>query len=433
MSTPTKKPGQNIVSEIATPALEVGVVPMDLGVRAKLSVMMFLQYFVWGVWFVTMGTYLSTAHKFPDDHLGWVYAASPIGAMIAPFFVGMIADRFFATQHILAVLHLVGGLLLYVASQAGQFSMFFPVILLYFMCYMPTLALTNSISFAHMANPERQFPGIRVLGTIGWIVAGLLVGWLKVEDQNIPLEIGAVASAVLAIYCLSLPHTPPANPTGRVAIRDVLGLDALSLLKSWPFAVFVTGSFLICIPLQFYYGLTDLFLNEIKFPSPAATMTIGQMSEIFFMLIMPLFFVRLGVKYMLVVGMLSWAVRYVLFALGASGPPWMLYLGIALHGVCYDFFFVTGYIYVDKKASDPIRASAQGFITFVTWGIGGFIGSVLWGRVGSYYKLGPEPSAPHDWYAIWMVPAIFATVVLVLFALLFYDRIDSDDGRSTTV
>jgi nucleoside transporter len=430
MASPAKNPHQNVRSEITTPAQEVGVVPMDVGVRAKLSVMMFLQYFAWGSWFVTMGTYLSTGLKFPDDQLGWAYSASPIGAMIAPFFVGMIADRFFATQHILAALHLSGAILLLVASQVTQFSLFFPVILIYFLCYMPTLALTNSISFAHMASPERQFPGIRVLGTIGWIAAGLLIGWLKVEDQNLPLQIGAVASGILAIYCLVLPHTPPSTQ-GRVRVRDVLGLDALTLMKRWPFAVFAIGSFLICIPLQFYYGATNLFLNEIKFPSPAGTMTIGQMSEIFFMLVMPVFFIRLGVKYMLLVGMLAWAVRYVLFALGASGPAWMLYLGIALHGVCYDFFFVTGYIYVDKKAADSIRASAQGLITFITWGMGGFIGSLLWGRVANHYKLGPEPSAPHDWYSFWMVPAIFAFVVLVLFALVFYDRVDSEqNGRS---
>jgi len=427
---PVNKPGEPAISEITTPAAEVGIVPMDLGIRTKLSIMMFLQYFTWGVWFVTLGTYLSQTLKFPDDRINLAYAASPIGAMIAPFFVGMIADRFFATQHILAALHLVGAVLLFSATQVDTFTSFFPLILLYFLCYMPTLALTNSISFSHMSNPERQFPGIRVLGTIGWIVAGLLIGWLGVENRSLPLQFGAAASALLGIYCLTLPHTPPANANARVSIRDVLGLDALSLMKNWSFAVFVIGSFLICIPLQFYYGATNMFLNEIGFPSPAATMTIGQMSEIFFMLVMPLFFVRLGVKYMLLVGMLAWAVRYVLFALGDTGSgAWMLYLGIALHGICYDFFFVTGYIYVDKKASDSIRASAQGFITFVTWGVGGLIGSLLWGPVAQYCRLGPESDSPHNWYTFWMVPAVFATVVLVLFALTFYDNGDTAQGE----
>ncbi|HTM54549.1 MAG TPA: nucleoside permease [Pirellulales bacterium] len=426
MSAPTRSARNEGVNEATAPAMEVGIMPMDLGVRAKLSVMMFLQYFVWGVWFVTMGTYLSKTLRFQDDQLGWAYAASPIGAMVAPFFVGMIADRFFATQRILAVLHFAGGLVLFAAAQAEQFSQFFPLILLYFFCYMPTLALTNSISFRHMSSPEQQFPGVRVLGTIGWIAAGLLVGAMAVEDQNLPLQMGGAASIVLALYCLALPHTPPANTTQRVTARDVLGLDALNLMKIRPFAIFAVSSFLICIPLQFYYGMTNVFLNEINFPRPAGTMTIGQMSEIFFMLVMPLFFARLGVKYMLLVGMLAWSVRYVLFALGADGPQWMLYLGIALHGICYDFFFVTGYIYVDKKAGAGIRASAQGLITFITWGMGGFIGSILWGRVGNYYKLGPEPTAPHNWYSFWMVPAIFAFVVLVFFALLFYDKVDSD-------
>jgi nucleoside transporter len=432
MSTPTRNQSDNIISEIATPAGEVGVVPLELELRTRLSIMMFLQYFTWGAWYVTLGTYLSTGLGFSDDQLGWAYATSPIGAMIAPFFVGMIADRFFATQKILAALHVVGAVLLFASAQVVTFSAFFPLILLYFLCYMPTLALTNSISFSHMSSPERQFPGVRVLGTIGWIAAGLLIGTMQIESKNLPLQIAAVSSVVLGIFCLTLPHTPPANPHGRVTVRDVLGLDALGMLRDWSFAVFAIGSFLICIPLQFYYGATNLFLNEIKFPNPASTMTIGQMSEIFFMLVMPVFFVRLGVKYMLLVGMMAWAVRYVLFALGAEGPAWMLYVGIALHGICYDFFFVTGYIYVDKKATDAIRASAQGFITFVTWGVGGFIGSILWGRVANYFKLGPEPTAPHNWYAFWMVPAIFAAVVMVLFALLFYDRVDSGEKCTAT-
>ena len=227
----------------------------------------------------------------------------------------MIADRFFATQHILAALHLVGAVVLYLVSTVEEFSTFYPLLLLYFVCYMPTLALTNSLSFSHMTSPEKQFPGVRVLGTIGWIAAGLLVGFLHLEDKNTALQIGAAASAVLGLYCLSLPHTPPANPTGRVNLRAILGVDALSMMKNWSFAIFVIGSFLICIPLQFYYGFTNQFLNDIHVDNAAGKMTIGQMSEIFFMLVMPVFFVRLGVKYMLLVGMVAWAARYVLVCL----------------------------------------------------------------------------------------------------------------------
>jgi nucleoside transporter len=414
MSTPSKR------SEITTPGAEVGIMPMDLTIRGKLSIMMFLQYFTWGTWYVTMGTYLGSLH-FSGEKIGLAYGTSALGAIIAPFFVGMIADRFFATQHILAVLHLIGAGLLYFASTVDQFSTFYPLMLLYFMCYMPTLALTNSLSFSHMSSPEKQFPGIRVLGTIGWIAAGLLIGFLELEQSNVALQIGAVASACLGVYCFTLPHTPPPNPEGRVNVRAILGLDALALMKQWSFAIFVIGSFFICIPLQFYYGFTNQFLNDIGVSNAAGKMTIGQMSEIFFMLVMPLFFVRLGVKYMLLVGMAAWAARYVLFSFGNTGDGmWMLYIGIALHGICYDFFFVTGYIYVDKKASDSIRASAQGFITLVTWGIGGFIGTWLGGLTSDYYTI----DGKHDWAKFWLVPAVAAGVVTFIFALAFRDRVE---------
>jgi nucleoside transporter len=416
-----------VTSELTNPVSEVGVMPMDLGVRTKLSIMMFLQYFTWGAWYVTMSTYLSTL-QFSGQRIGLAYGTSALAAMIAPFFVGMVADRFFATQHILAVLHLVGAGLLYYVSTVTEFSIFYPVLLLYFICYMPTLALTNSLSFSHMSNPEKQFPGIRVLGTIGWIVAGLVVGFLKLEDQNTAMQIGAVSSALLALYCLALPHTPPSNAGGKTDIRAILGLDALSLMKQWSFTVFVVGSFLICIPLQFYYGFTNQFLNDIGVENAAGKMTIGQMSEIFFMLIMPVFFVRLGVKYMLLVGMAAWAIRYVLFGYGnPTDSMWMLYIGIALHGICYDFFFVTGYIYVDKKATESIRASAQGLITFVTLGVGGFIGTWLAGVTSDYYTT----EGVHDWLRFWMVPAAAAAVVTVLFALAFHDRVDTNEASAT--
>ena len=450
MSSPSHESHDPPTSEIATPGSEVGIMPMDITVRTKLSIMMFLQYFTWGAWFVTMSTYLG-ALVFRASASGCATAHRRSGAIIAPFFVGMIADRFFATQHILAVLHLAGAGLLYAVSTVTEFGTFYPLLLLYFMCYMPTLALTNSLSFSHMSSPEKQFPGIRVLGTIGWIVAGLLVGFLTIsdpatavvvesdnatavveelkgiEDTKIPLLIGAVTSAALGLYCLVLPHTPPSGRGKRVTFRDILGLDALALMKHWSFAVFVIGSFLICIPLQFYYGFTNQFLNDIGVTNAAGKMTVGQMSEIFFMLVMPVFFVRLGVKYMLLVGMAAWAARYVLFAYGSPEDPMlMLFGGIALHGVCYDFFFVTGYIYVDKKATDSIRASAQGFITLVTWGIGGFIGTWAAGKISDYYTV----SGVHDWTRFWLVPAVAAGVVTVLFALTFYDRVN--DAETTT-
>lgn len=424
MSTPTQEP-DHPASQIVNRAGEVGVVPLELGVRMKLSIMMFLQYFTWGAFFVTLGTYLNEL-GFSGQRIGLAYGTSALGAIIAPFLVGMVADRFFATQKILAVLHLVGAGVLYAVSQVTEFSAFYPLLLLYFICYMPTLALTNSLSFSAMTSPEKQFPGIRVLGTIGWIAAGLFIGFMKWENVNTALIVGAVSSVLLGLYCLSLPHTPPPKAGTKMSVADVLGLDALGLLKQWSFLVFVVGSFLICIPLQFYYGFTNQFLNNINVPNAAGTMTIGQMSEIFFMLIMPWFFVRLGVKWMLLIGMFCWALRYVLFAWGDAGPGmWMLYIGIALHGICYDFFFVTGYIYVDKKAPLAIRASAQGFITLVTLGIGGFIGTYLAGLTKDFVT---SADGAVDWEQFWLIPAGAAFVVMLVFAATFFDRVDDQPG-----
>ena len=388
-----------------------------MGVRAKLSAMMFIEYFIWGSWYVTMGTWLDNALRFDGAQIGHAYGTTALAAMISPFFVGMVADRFFATEKILAVLHLAGAALMYLASTQETFGSFYPLLLGYTLCYMPTLALTNAISFHNMADPAREFPAVRVLGTIGWIAAGLLIGRMGIEPTAIPLRIAAGASLLMAVYCLTLPHTPPKSAGQRVSARAILGLDALALLKDRSFAVFILGSFLLCIPLQFYYAFTNLFLNEIGMPEPASKMTIGQMSEIGFMLIMPLMLVRLGVKWMLLIGMAAWTARYVLFAYGDAGAlVWMLYIGIALHGICYDFFFVTGQIYVDQRADLRIRAAAQGFIAFVTLGVGMYIGAWASGLVVAAYALN---SGAHDWERIWLVPAVGAAAVLVLFAVLF--------------
>lgn len=405
---------------------EVGIEPLAPTLRTQLSIMMFLQYFVWGAWWVTLSTYLGTTLRFSGTQIGLAYGTAALAAMISPFFVGMIADRFFATQQILAVLHVAGAVVLCLISRAGAFGAMYPLLLLYFLCYMPTLALTNSLSFHHMSDPAKQFPGIRVLGTIGWIAAGLLVGYMGIEASNTTILIAAGGSVLLGIYCLVLPNTPPNNRGARVTLSSVLGLDALQLMRRWPFAVFVVGSFLVCIPLQFYYAFTNQFLNEIGVANAAGKMTIGQMSEIGFMLVMPLFFARLGVKYMLLVGMLAWAVRYVCFAYGnPESSMWLLYLGIALHGICYDFFFVTGQIYVDREAGNNIRAAAQGFIAFVTLGVGGFIGTYVSGRVVDHFTRG----GAHEWTEIWLHPAVGAAVVMVLFGLLFNDHKDRAAAR----
>ena len=381
--------------------------------------MMFLQFFVWGAWSVPLGTYLGETLGFPGQQIGLVFGTTAVAAMISPFFVGMVADRYFATEKLLAALHVVGGLILFVVATQTTFTAFYAALLLYALCYMPTLALTNSLSFHQMKDPAREFPWIRVLGTIGWIVAGNLVGFLRLEDTARPLQIAAAASVLLGFFCLLLPHTPPARAATRVTARDVLGLDALLLLRERSFAVFVAGSLLVCIPLQFYYTFANPFLNEIGVVNAAGKMTLGQFSELGFMLAMPLLFRRLGVKGMLLVGMAAWVSRYLLFAWGDNGAMvWMLYGGILLHGICYDFFFVTGQIYVDEKAPPDLRAAAQGLIAFVTLGVGMFIGSLLSGFVVDLYVAGDG----HVWRQIWIVPAVWAAAVLVLFALFFRDR-----------
>jgi len=393
---------------------------MQLATRLKLSLMMFLNFFVWGIWFVTLGTYLGTKLSADGVQIGLAFGTQSLGAIIAPFIIGLIADRFFSAQKILGVLHLVGAIIMYYLSTVDNFSSFYSLLLIYMIVYMPSLALVNAVSFKQMDNPEKQFSYIRVWGTIGWIAAGLLIGWLALEQKGelkSTFLISAVVSAVLGIYSFVLPDTPPPKAGSKANLGEILGLDALSLLKDKNFFIFFLASLLICIPLAFYYQETNIFLNEIGVDKAAGKMTMGQMSETIFLFLMPLFFTRLGIKKMLLIGMLAWLVRYLMFGFGdAASGIWLLYGGIILHGVCYDFFFVTGQIYTDQRAGERIRSSAQGMITLATYGVGMLIGFWFAGLVADHYAIA---GGGHHWKNIWMIPAVIAGAILILFMLFF--------------
>jgi len=391
---------------------------------AQLSVMMFLQFFIWGAWFVTLGTHLGHI-GFSASQTGDTYLMNNIAAIVSPFFVGMIADRFFASQKVMGILHLLGGAVMYFASGITAVGALIGWLLFYNLTYMPTLALVNAVSFNQMDSPDKQFPKVRVWGTIGWIVAGLTITFIQfnfnadVEKSDIPMKMAAVASIIMGLYSFTLPNTPPKNVGKDITIGDVLGLKALRLLKERSFFIFVLCSLLISIPLAFYYGFTNPFLNDLGMQGVAGKQSMGQMSEVIFMILMPFFFVRLGVKKMLLVGMLAWVVRYAFFANGNMDTSvWMLYLGILLHGICYDFFFVTGQIYVDQKVSKDIRASAQGFIALVTYGVGLGLGSFLSGRIIDAFTT----DGVKDWGTIWWIPCAFAAGISLLFALTFKDN-----------
>jgi len=404
---------------------------MTTAIRAKLSTMMFLEFFIWGAWFVTMGTYLTTTLHATGTQNAGAYATQSLGAIIAPFIIGLIADRYFSAQKILGVLHLVGAGLLWYETTVGNFDHFYPGILAYMIIYMPTLALVNSVSFKQMTNPSKDFPWIRIFGTAGWIVAGLTIGWLGWEQSGslvLTFRMAAVASLILGLLSFSLPDTPPAKKGQKTTFGDIIGLDSIGLLKNTSYLVFFLASVAICVPLAFYYNFTNPFLNEVGMKSAAGVQSLGQVSELLFMFLMPLFFVRLGVKKMLAVGMLAWGLRYVFFAYGDAGSNyWMLIAGIILHGVCYDFFFVTGQIYTDNLAGERFKSAAQGFITLATYGVGMLIGSYISGPIVDHWQ---TSATSHNWQTIWLIPAGIAAVVLIVFLVSFTDknRIENNPG-----
>jgi len=401
---------------------------MTNSTRFQLSFMMFLEFFIWGGWFVTMGTFLGNNLGATGAETAMAYSDQSWGAIIAPFIIGLIADRFFNAEHILGVLHLIGAFLMYQMYQSADFGSFYPYVLGYMIGYMPTLALVNSVSFNQMKDPAKDFSLIRVWGTIGWIAAGLAISYVFHWDPN-PEVAGdkgmlqntflmvAIASGILGLFSFTLPETPPkADDGSKITLSDILGLEALKLLKDRNFLIFFVSSILICIPLAFYYQNANPFLSEIGVENATGKMTIGQISEVLFMLLLPYFFKKFGFKMTILVGMLAWALRYLLFAYGDAGEGvFMLLLGIALHGICYDFFFVSGQIYTDSKAGEKVKSAAQGLITLATYGVGMLGGFYIAGLITDANIVGEG----HDWTAIWQMPALFAVVVFVLFALLF--------------
>ena len=393
---------------------------------------MFLEFFIWGGWFVTLGTFLSKNLQATDFEMANVFSTQSLGAIIAPFIVGMIADRYFNAERILGVLHLVGAVLMYQMYAATEMSTFYPYVLAYMVLYMPTLALASSVSFRQLTNPEKQFSGIRIWGTIGWIVAGLAISYIFKWDAaasegalKYTFLMSGVASLVLGVFSFALPKTPPVklDENEKPSFASIIGLDAIKLLKDKNFLIFFVSSVLICIPLAFYYSNANLFLTEIGLENPTGKMTIGQASEVLFLLALPIFFTKFGFKKTILVGMLAWVIRYLLFAYGNAGElSFMLLIGIALHGICYDFFFVSGQIYTDSKAGVKYKSAAQGLITLATYGVGQLIGFWVASYVGDKYKEMKATDLAGFWNHTWVVPAIIAAVVFFIFLALFKDE-----------
>jgi nucleoside transporter len=390
----------------------------------RLSVMMFLEYFIWGVWYVTMGIYL-TKIGFQGSDVGSAYSTIAWAAVISAFFVSLIADKYFAAQKLTGILHIVGGILMYFVSTIKNPDLFFWVLLAYAICYMPTIALTTAIGLHHCTDPGTQYPNIRVLGTMGWIASGLTISFLGIESGPQPMWLAALFSILLGFYSFTLPHTPPKSKNKTLSVREILGFDALKLMKNKSLAILSISALLITLPFAMYHPFTNMFLNEIGVANAAGKMTLAQMSEVLFMLMIPFLFKRLGIKKLLLTGMIAWVVRYVLFMYGNNDTlVAFLYIGILLHGVSYDFFYVTAQIYMDKKAPQDLRASVQGFFTLLTYGIGWLIGSYLNGLILQTYQITDETSQVigHFWKNIMIVPALIALVVAILFTIFFTSK-----------
>lgn len=395
-----------------------------LVLKVQLAFFMFIQYFIWGAWYVSMGTYLGKTLNFPGAEIGLAYGAFAIGSMISPFFVGLIADRYFPSQVILGVLGIVGGILLLALSQVTDFATFYPLLIVYCATYAPTLALGNSLSLTHLPNPKKDFPLVKTLSAVGWIGGGVTLSLvLQGESSSSQFILAAGASFALGIYSFFLPHTPPQKTGSHVRVSEILGLDALALMKKPSFAVFIVCMFLICIPLYFYFVNMNMYVTELQWTYTAAKMSLAQVSDVLFLVLLPLMLSRLGFRTTIMLGIFAWMARYFLLAgsvdAGTLATP-MIFGAIILHGVCYDFLFIAGQLYVDGEANERNRGAAQGFIAFILWGVGNFVGSTLAGNVQGKYTLAEaQGTIAHDWHSIWLIPAWGTVLVMVLFMVFF--------------
>jgi len=399
---------------------------MQTQIKIKLAVFMFLQYFIWGSWYVSMATYLGKTLNFTGSQVGLAYGAFAIGAMISPFLVGLIADRYFASEKLLAVLGILGGVMLCFLPQFNTFTSFYPALIFYCALYVPTLALGNSLSLHHLANPKTDFPHIKTLSAVGWIAGGVTLSVVfKGEASTVQFYLAGAASILLGLFSLTLPHTPPMKTGKDVRLGEILGLDALALMKKPSFAVFIVCMFLICIPLYFYFVNMNRFVTELGWTYSAAKMSLAQVSDIIFLLVLPLMLKTLGYKKTIFIGILAWVARYFLLAGSVDAVSLQtifVFTAIILHGVCYDFLFIAGQLYVDDEANERTRGAAQGFIAFILWGVGAFVGTFLAGKVQEMHKLEtPVNGLEHDWAAIWQTPAWGAAAVLVFFLIFFKD------------
>jgi len=393
--------------------------------RIRLSIFMFLQYFIWGSWYVSMGAYLANTLKFPGAQIGLAYGAFAIGAMISPFLVGLIADRFFASEKLLTVLGILGGAVLCALPQCKDFGSFYPMLVLYCAIYVPTLALGNSLSLSHLENPKTDFPRVKMLSAVGWIGGLVALNLLKGAESPVQFYLAGGSSIAFGLFSLMLPHTPPKKTGANVSLGEILGLDALALLRKPSFAIFILCMFLICIPLYFYFVNLGIYLTELNWENMLVKTSFAQISDVCFFLLLPIFLRRFGYKVTIFMGIACWAVRY--FALSGSvaagaAQTALIFTAILLHGCCYDFLFIAGQLYVDDEANERIRGAAQGFIAFILWGVGAFVGTWLAGRVMDSNKLAvPQGSIAHDWSSIWMTPAWLAVGVLAVFLVFFRD------------